>query len=240
MNVSNSYFDYLIEHVCSTEGVTCSRKKPVVFALPLNDPNGNYIGRLEIQQDEEPVDSLYKFFSRHHLFEKNWDFKALVKQVCHLPGLTCQRSVALKYFSENFIMGEDNRQVGPLIVWETEEVIDKLYEKRMEYNLTIGDQMKSFSMICHREDIYCSRTRAVVYKLTGITKRDYEKYGNETCDRKYAGWQYLSSFAGSYFGSKAVSIMKHPFMNKVSKSAALSPYIFPEAFAFNRKFFAVF
>ena len=227
-NMSLSYFDFLIEHVCATEGVTCSRKKPIVFTLPLADPNGNLIGRLDILIDEEPVDALYKFFSRYNLFEKNWDFKALVKQICQLPAITCHRTVALKYFAENFTMGEgeEKRDVGPLIVWDNEEVIDKLYEKRMGYNLTLDDQMKSFSIICHKDDIYCSRTRAVVYKLTDITKRDYEKYGNETCDRKYAGWQYLSYFAGSSLWVNVVSFLKRPFMHAVRYHLFVS-LIFP-------------
>jgi len=222
MNVSHSYLDFLVEHICSREGISCTRRKPLILTLPLRDPDGNFIGRLEVQQDEEPVDALYKFFSRHHLFEKNWDFKALVQQVCQLPPLACHRTIALKYFSDNFTMGSGNQHVGPLIIWENEEVIDKLYEKRLEFNLTVADQMKSFSLICHGEDIYCSRTRAVIYKLTGISKRDYGKFGNETCDRKYAGWQYLSTIAGSYLGSKVVPIMKHPFINIVSEGAIYS------------------
>jgi hypothetical protein len=160
--------------------------------------------------------ALYNFFSRYHLFQKNWDFKALVHQVCQLPSSICNRNVALKYFSEDFLMGAENKHVGPLIIWENEEVIDKLYEKRMEYNLTLEDQMKSFSLICHREDVHCSRTRAIIYKLTAITKRDFEKFGNETCDRKYAGWQYLSSVTGSYLGSRVIPIMKQPLMSMVS------------------------
>jgi hypothetical protein len=112
-------------------------------------------------------------------------------------------------------MGDDIRNVGRLLVWEHEEVIDKLYEKRIEHNLTLDDQMKSFSAICHSKNIYCSRTRAVVYKLSGITKRDYEKFGNETCSRKYAGWQYLASFAGSFLGSKLVPYMKQQYMTEV-------------------------
>jgi len=204
--VDDSYISYIVNKVCSDDLVFCKRKRPLVFSKPLNDPDGKVIGNLEVELDEEPVDSLYRFFAKHKLFEMGWDFPSVSNQICSLPEVTCNRNEAIKFFKRNFTMG--GLEVGPITVMENEEVIDKLYQKRIEFNLTAEDQMQTFSEICIRDDVYCARTQAIIYKLIDITKKDFEKYGNETCSRKYAGWQFLSSVHNSYLTFKTAKLFE--------------------------------
>ena len=205
----------IIDEVCDSDLVLCRRKNPAVLSLPLNDPDGNIIGNLEIELNEEPADSVYRFFAIHKLFERDWDLTSVINQVCDIPGVECSRKKAVKFNQNRFFMGKVD--VGSLVIWEDVEVIDALYQKRLEYNLTIDDQLQAFGAICKTRGMYCKRTRAMVYELKQITKRDFEKYGNETCSRKYNGWQYLSSFTNSFIGAKLCSIVAQEFVEMVRK-----------------------
>ncbi len=205
-------YQMIIDQVCSK--VLCKRKMPLVASIPLSDPEGQLIGNFEVQLKEEPVDVLYRFFAVHGLFQKNWDFQGVLNQVCNLPDISCTRKRAIKYFAESILMG--NIDIGPMVIWEHEEVIDKLFEKRIELNLTEIDQMETFAFICGRKEVYCERTYAKVYEITDITKRDYAKFGNETCERKYAGWQFLESIITTSIGAKARDLMKLKSVEDVS------------------------
>jgi len=214
VDAEGKYSDTILSVVCTTPGVVCNRKRPLIFSLPFKGPDSELIGTFEVELGEEPVDALYKFFSRHSLFSKEWDFQAVVKQVCNHPSIICRRTTAVKFFAEDFTMGGIN--IGPLVVWENEEVIDALFAKRILFNLTEEDQMKSFGEICYSVNVFCARTKAVVFKLSHLTTRDYQKFGNETCARKYAGWQYLESVTKSFMGSKMTALVKQKSVEQVS------------------------
>ena len=64
-------------------------------------------------------------------------------------------------------------RVGPLVIWETEEVIDKLYEIRQKFNLTLSNQMTKFTEICKQEEVFCGRSRAVVYAINDINHNNF-------------------------------------------------------------------
>jgi hypothetical protein len=198
----------LIDTLCNMDLIRCSRKIPVIFSIPMNDPDGQFIGQFEVQLHEEPADAMYKFFALHDLFEKKWDFESVLDQICSEKfELHCQRRKGVKFYQENFIMGDTN--VGTLLVWDHEEVVDRLFEKRIAYNLTLLDQVKAFSNICTQKEIYCSRSYAIVYELKDITIRDFERFGNETCDRKLFGWQFLTSTSDSWFGTQAIKVIQN-------------------------------
>lgn len=200
-NLNDDHYQTLIESVCSDDLVMCKRKLPLKTSIPMRDPDGNMIGDFEVQLNEEPVDSLYRFFAANDLFKKKWDFHSVLNQICDLPNVDCQRKEAIKYYSDSILMG--GKEIGPLIVWEHEEVIDVLFDRRIKNNLTETDQMITFGEICTKKEVYCERTQAKVYELKDITIKDYENFGNETCARKFAGWQFLESFVQSSVGSKA-------------------------------------
>ena len=200
-NLNDSQYGNLIDSVCSNDLVFCKRKLPLSASLPMNDPDGNMIGHLEVQLNEEPVDALYRFFAVHDLFQKKWDFHGVRNQICALKDFNCRRKEALKYYAESIKMG--GKEIGPLVIWEHQEVVDVLFDRRIQHNLTETDQMITFGEICTKKEVYCARTQAKVYELKDITIKDYENFGNETCARKYAGWQFIESFVQSSIGSKA-------------------------------------
>ena len=150
--------------------------------------------------------SMYKFFSKNGLFKKKWDFDGIVSQICAKPNVPCKRRVPLKYLDRNFTMGGIN--MGQLEIWGQQEVVDVLYNLRQAYNLTEIDQIESFSAICHSGEVYCERTKAVVYRKTEITKLDFEKFGNETCKRQFVGVKFRSSFVNLPFGSQLSDFLK--------------------------------
>jgi len=207
------YMWKIIEGACASDLVICNRRNPVIFTLPLNDPDGNFVGNLGIELNEEPADAVYRFFAFHGLFAKDWDLASVTNQLCELSQVECKRKKAVKFYKEEFNMG--GVDVGQMVVWDDEEVIDKLFQKRLEFNITFDDQMEAFSTICTKRDVHCARSQAVIYELKDITKRDFEKYGNETCSRKYNGWQFLTSIAESFIGSKLRSLVVKESMEKV-------------------------
>jgi hypothetical protein len=218
-NMQDHAYQSIMDQVCSSDLVTCNRQMPLVTSIPLRDPDGNFIGDLEIELKKEPVDVLYKFFATHDLFQKEWDFVGVSNQICELQNVICTRRRAIKFYADSILMG--GIDIGPMVIWDNEEVIDILFEKRMELNLTEADQMMTFGHICGRREIYCERTQAKIYELNGITKRDYEKFGNETCHRKFAGWQFLESVgSSSFFGSKAKDVIKLESVERVCHKRA--------------------
>lgn len=223
-NLNDEYYVALIDRVCEDDFVFCNRKSPIVFSVPLSGSDGNVIGTFEVQKHEEAVDALYDFFAFHGLFDKDWDFQVVVDQICNLQGVNCNRKDAIKFASDHFIMG--GIDIGPIIIWDNQEIIDYLFQKRVEYNLTVQDQMVSYKDICSRNDVHCARSKAVIYELKDITKRDYAKFGNETCSRKYAGWQFLATWVDSSLGSKAASFVKRDIILTVRKSFTKISHIF--------------
>ena len=218
----------LIEEICEdTDGISCRRMAPLIKSIPLSGPGGIHVGVFELMLRQEPVDALYGFFSRHGLFTKSWDIKLVLAQLCAIDGIECNRQEAIKVQDTNFTMGEES---FVLTIPEEEEVIDTLYRKRLEFNLTVEDQAESFTAICKDGDVHCSRSRAVVYSMQNISILDYARFGNETCARKFAGIQYLSSFAESSLGSGIASLLQddtvafvieHPLMGPMLLGLAL-------------------
>jgi hypothetical protein len=205
--------------VCRMPYAFCKSKGIIIFQQAISGPGGTTVGVLEVFAGEEPVDATYRFFAKNGLFEKDWDFKAVFKQVCELEGLKgkCIRQEAIKFLEENKVI--DGIKIGHLVVWEHEEVIDVLYRKRIEYGLTIKQQMALFNEICSSEEVYCKMTRAAVYRRS-VNKLDYDTnttmvYGNATCDRNYMGWRFISGWdeAGLQFNETWVG----PFKQRLSR-----------------------
>ena len=169
---------------------------------------------LELKHGNEPADDIFAFFATNGLFKKNWDFHGMVKQICARPSVKCNREKAVKYFDNNFSMG--NEVLGKLVIWEDEEVVDVLYNIRKHYNMTVHDQRVSFNEICKRPEVPCNRMKAIVYKKTAITKLDYEKFGNETCKRQFVGVKYLASFNDLPFGDEISKMLKEDTAVEVS------------------------
>ena len=191
---------------CESDEVICKRRQPVYWSISISDPDGGHINMLELNEGNEPADDIFAFFATNGLFKKNWDFRGMVKQICAKPSVNCKREKAVKYFDNNFSMG--NKTLGKLVIWEDEEVVDVLYNIRMHYNMTAFDQRVSFDDICKRPEVPCNRFKAIVYKKTQITKLDYEKFGNETCKRQFVGVKHLSSFSDLPFGDKISKTLK--------------------------------
>ena len=194
--------------------VICKRRQAVYLSLSINDPDGDHINMLELKHGNEPVDDVFAFFASNGLFKKNWDFNGIVNQICAKPSVNCRRKKAVKYFDNNFRMG--GKELGRLVIWEDQEVVDVLYNIRMHHNLTALDQRMSFHDICKRPEVPCNRYKAIVYRKTEITKLDYEKFGNETCKRQYVGVKYLTSFNDLPFGEKFAVWLKDDEVVSVS------------------------
>lgn len=220
-------FSHLVDNVCNHRTVICNRKLPLIFGpQKITGPDGEIVGILEIELFQEPVDALYGFFAKYKLFEKDWNILAVLDQICAIPTLygKCQRRKAIKYFNESFEMG--GLQTAPLVIWEEEEVIDKLYDLRITHGLSLEAQMVRFQEICSSEKVHCSRSRAVTYRRSGINLKDYEIFGNETCVRQYAGWKYLSAFTSTKVGSKLSEYIREENVENVIKHPVTCPLLF--------------
>lgn len=208
----------------------CTRKAPLLYGpQPISDADGETIvGVFQVEMRQEPIDAIYQFFSKNKLWEKGWDMKPMWNQICSFDEFKgkCNRDVAVKYYDANFTIGVNNYTLNEtLVIWEHQEVIDVLYQIRRKYNLTYQDQMVKFSEICSSEKIHCGRTKAEIFRLSDINYNDYPRKGNETCGRRFAGWQYLASVSQSKIGSKVIE-----FMNSRDYKEVLTKYFLENVF----------
>lgn len=205
-NVGIRFMDSIMNAVCDSELVICKRREPVYFSIPISGPDGKYVNTLELKVGHEPVDDIYAFFASNGLFKKGWDFMGVVTQICVKPTVDCRRLKAVKHFDRNFTMG--GIEMGHLVIWEDEEVVDVLYGLRKKYNLTTADQIDGFNAICKKQEVYCQRTKAIVFQKTDISKLDYLKFGNETCKRQFVGVKFRTTFVNLPFGNKMAGFLK--------------------------------
>ena len=213
----------LIADICNdTDGIACRRLTPLIKSIPLTGPDGNHVGVFQLMLRQEPIDALYGFFSRHGLFARSWDIKLVLAQLCAIDGIECNRQEAIQFRSDNFTMGSES---FALTIPDDEEVIDVLYRKRLELNLSMEDQAEAFHAICKDSDVHCSRSRAVVYSMHNISILDYARFGNETCARKFAGVQYLSSFAESTLGGGVASLLQDDTVAFVVEHPLMGPML---------------
>ena len=163
-NVAIGFMDRIMDAVCGSELTICNRREPVYFSIPISGPDGGYVNTLQLKVGHEPVDDIYAFFASNHLFKKGWDFQGVLSQICAKPNVDCRRLKAVKHFQPQFTMG--GIEMGQVVIWEDEEVVDVLYNLRKGYNLTVEDQIVKFNEICKNPDVNCQRTRAVIFQKT--------------------------------------------------------------------------
>jgi len=150
----------------------------VYFSMAVSGPDGSSIGALQLMLGNEPVDDVYQFFASNGLFSKGWDFHGFVRQICDKPDVDCRRHKAVKYYDNDFAMG--NVTMGNLVIWEDQEVVDVLFNLRRHYNLTLEDQVDKQNEICKKPEVHCERLLAVVHRKTDITTLDYQKCKSES------------------------------------------------------------
>jgi len=207
--VRENFFFNLKPLVCGAELVTCRREAPLIFQQSLQGPDKEHVGVMEVMLRQEPIDASYKFLAKNGLLAKDWDLQKLFKQMCDLDRLKgkCIRQQALKYHSAPEGMtakggtdGGPDINIGQVAVWEKEEVVDVLYMKKVQFNLTTMQMYELFYEICNEEDVYCERNVAVVRPRINPNKLDYAKNmtmlraGEGTCERQYMGWRYISGW----------------------------------------------
>ena len=212
-NLAIKYMESIMNAVCDSELVICNRREPVYHSIPISGPDGQYVNTLQLKVGHEPVDDIYGFFASNGLFKKGWDMRSVVKQICMQSNVDCRRLKAVKHFDSNFTMG--GIDLGQLVIWEDEEVVDVLYGLRTRHNLTKVDQIVEFNNICKKPEVECQRNRAIVFQKTEITKLDYEKFGNETCKRQFVGVKFRSSFVSLPFGDKMAAQLKEDSVKSV-------------------------
>ena len=176
--ISLAYMSGVLDRVCDARMVVCKRRQAVYFSMAVSGPDGSSIGALQLMLGNEPVDDVYQFFASNGLFSKGWDFHGFVRQICDKPDVDCRRHKAVKYYDNDFAMG--NVTMGNLVIWEDQEVVDVLFNLRRHYNLTLEDQVDKQNEICKKPEVHCERLLAVVHRKTDITTLDYQKCKSES------------------------------------------------------------
>lgn len=219
-NIDLTYFPNLVETVCSSEIVSCGRRAPLIYGpQTISDKDGERIGVFQVEMFQEPIDAIYRFFAKHGLFQKKWEMLDVLDQFCSYSQLEgkCNRRKAIKYSNRSF------ENFGNLVIWEDEEVIDKLYRFRRRHNLTLEDQMESFAIICQDDEVYCERTRAIILEVKNLNWKEYDKFGNSTCTRQYAGWQHIAPGKNGHsaFREWVLKQARREFVKQVSHERAI-------------------
>uniref|UniRef100_K3WQ64 J domain-containing protein n=1 Tax=Globisporangium ultimum (strain ATCC 200006 / CBS 805.95 / DAOM BR144) TaxID=431595 RepID=K3WQ64_GLOUD len=154
--------------------VRCRRDVPVVFATAIRDAQGRTLGRLEIFEDQEPIDALVAFSLLHQGMVSREDRVQILSAVCRKPGMRCTRSRAL--MNSQRISGENNSTLGVLEIYDDLEPVDQIYRFVVDHNLPKQALQQLLSAFCGTGRIPCARSHPLVY-LRPITTEDGRDLG---------------------------------------------------------------
>ena len=180
-NITSEMRNNIIEKVCSSNAVVCSRTLPVIYRWPfINFTTGEVYGEVEILQNQMVVDVIHLY-----LLELNSPFinqtqlePIVVERACisilkrysfvENEFNPCSRKVALYY--ENTIMLDNIQPKETIKIWGNGiEPVDQIYQYCRKNQLNRDMQTQILNDAC-RPDIYpgirCTRGDALVYEET--------------------------------------------------------------------------
>jgi hypothetical protein len=130
----------LLSIVCESETITCPPREevPLAYRRPITDQHGNDLGAIEINENEEAIDAVMRFFRRNAELSFDSETRAALKEyvfaeACGIDKVLCSRDVAIVF--DQTINEGDGSLIGRLVIFENEEPADKAYKFCEEKNV---------------------------------------------------------------------------------------------------------
>ncbi|KAG3222864.1 hypothetical protein PC129_g6444 [Phytophthora cactorum] len=155
----------ILNAVCAVPHVVCTRYKALMHSRTVAGDGGTQIGKLEIYDDVEPVDQIYKFIKDHKLPKPAVD--QLLGVICSAIGRThCLRKVPLVY-SQRIVARDDEtsepRQLGALQIPLGQEPADVVYNFGLHYGLAKPIRQNLARQVCDDKYVTCKRLKPIIF-----------------------------------------------------------------------------
>lgn len=155
----------MLDAVCVAPRVVCTRFSALMHSNTVQADGEQVIGKLEIFDDVEPVDQIYKFVVDHKLPLVAVD--QLLSATCSAIGAAqCQRSVPY-VFSQKVTTRDDKtgeaHPVGLLQIPLGEEPADIVYNFGLHYGVGKAFRRSLLQQVCADKYVQCSRRKPIVF-----------------------------------------------------------------------------
>ncbi|GMF43011.1 unnamed protein product [Phytophthora fragariaefolia] len=155
----------ILNAVCAAPRVVCTRYNALMHSKTVSGGEGVIIGKLDIYDDVEPVDQIYKFVKDHKLPILAVD--QLLTVTCSAIGdAQCLRTVPLVY-SQRVDVNDDktgeSRQLGVLQIPLGQEPADVVHNFGVNYGLAKPFRQNLVRNVCDDRYVTCKRLQPVTF-----------------------------------------------------------------------------
>ncbi|EGZ28601.1 hypothetical protein PHYSODRAFT_470520 [Phytophthora sojae] len=155
----------ILEAVCAVPRVVCTRYNALMHSKTVSGDGGVVIGKLDIYDDVEPVDQIYKFVKDHKL--PLLAMEQLLSVTCSVIGdAQCQRAVPLVYSQRIVVKDESTgepRQLGVLQIPLGQEPADVVHSFGLNYGLAKPFRQNLVRKVCDDTYVTCKRLKPIVF-----------------------------------------------------------------------------
>ncbi|RLN97623.1 hypothetical protein BBJ28_00006374 [Nothophytophthora sp. Chile5] len=155
----------ILDAVCATPRVVCTRHNALMYKQSVQGDGGKRIGDLEIYDDVEPVDAVYRFLVDHAV--PLFALDQLLNAACSSIGVAqCQRSVPNVYKQRIVVENAETgapRQLGVLQIPLGQEPADIVHSFGVHHGLAKPFRQNLVRQVCAGKYVTCKRHRPVVF-----------------------------------------------------------------------------
>ncbi|GLD95059.1 hypothetical protein PINS_up003684 [Pythium insidiosum] len=148
---------HVLDAICRQPQLRCTRHRSLLFQQNLLSEHREPIGRLEIFDDTEPVDQIYRFLVDHQA--PTHVLPQLTDRVC--ASVRCERREPF-VFSRR-IVGTDGQIIGQLEIPRAEEPVDVVYMFGLHYQLDQAFRQQLLETVCSDPYVQCKRKAPYVF-----------------------------------------------------------------------------
>ncbi|KAJ0401507.1 hypothetical protein P43SY_009367 [Pythium insidiosum] len=149
--------DHVLDAMCQQPALQCSRFRSLIFQQNILTDHGQPVGRLEVFDDTEPVDQIYRFLVDHEA--PMAVLPQLVGGVC--ANVRCERREPF-VFSRR-IVNPDGQIVGRLDIPIDREPADVVYMFGLHYRLDKAFRLQLLQTVCTDKYVKCKRMAPYVF-----------------------------------------------------------------------------
>ncbi|TMW68683.1 hypothetical protein Poli38472_006151 [Pythium oligandrum] len=155
--IQRAFRQQLLQAVCQQKHVRCTRTRSLIFEQRIHDEHGETIGKLDIYDDTEPIDLLYRFVKEHEL--PDTALEQLFQMIC--ARIPCER--AEPFIFSRVIADPDNSPIGELQIPRHREPADVVYAFCHHHGLDKAFRKQLMHLVCNDPHVACERMAPYVF-----------------------------------------------------------------------------
>lgn len=159
----------ILDAVCTRlqERSPCTRSRALVYRQRVQGEGDSTIGHLEVFDDDEPVDQIYRFMVDHKV--PRFALDQLVDSVCSsvfAPLVECHRRDPVVFSQRITTVSEQDQSqvdIGWLHVFLSQEPVDAVYAFAQRVGLDRGFRQNLVHHVCSSKYVTCRRHSPIVF-----------------------------------------------------------------------------